>query len=303
MNRFDPSGTGVALITPFSNGQPDLDALTTLIEYVLDGGVEYLVSLGTTGEATSLTEEEQSIVLRHTISTTQGRVPIVAGQFGGNNTAQLSDKLRSFDPTGVAAILSSSPAYVKPSQEGIYRHYMALAEVSPLPLIIYNVPSRTASNLSAGTIARLAAASEVFAGVKDASADLVQGSAIVRDTPEHFCLLSGDDPTALAAVAIGGTGVISVMANAFPWAFSSMIRFARAGQWDKARDLHMQLLDLHHWLYIEGNPVGIKEAVSYLGIASAEVRQPLAPMSESNISSLRKEMEKRSALYDSSPSR
>ena len=292
MATFIPSGTGVALITPFQNGSIDFDGLTALIEHVITGGVEYVVSLGTTGEATSLSDDEQAAVLRHTIKVVAKRIPIVAGQFGGNNTAQLCEKLKSFDPTGVVAILSSSPAYVKPSQEGIYHHYMALAEASPLPLIIYNVPGRTASNITAATIIRIAKDSNKFIAVKDASADLVQGSAIARDAPEGFMLLSGDDPTALAAVSIGCKGVISVIANAFPGAFSNMMRFGLSGKSEEAKDLHFKLLDLHHWLYVEGNPVGIKEAVEYKGVCSAELRLPLARMSAGNKMKLHEEMRK-----------
>lgn len=292
MATFDPSGTGVALITPFHDGLIDYGALTALIEHVISGGVEYIVSLGTTGEATSLSDDEQTAVLRHTIQTANGRVPIVAGQFGGYNTVQVVEKIKSFDASGVAAILSSSPAYVKPSQEGIFQHYMELAAASPLPIIIYNVPGRTASNISASTIIRLAASSEKFIAVKDASADLVQGSAIARDAPEGFSLLSGDDPTAMACIAIGGKGVISVMANVYPGSFSWMMRFALAGQWEEARNLHYKMLDLHHWLYVEGNPVGIKEAMAYKNIISHELRLPLVPMSESNRIKLRAEMDR-----------
>jgi 4-hydroxy-tetrahydrodipicolinate synthase len=292
MAQFDPSGTGVALITPFRNGVVDYDALTVLINNVVEGGVEYIVSLGTTGEATSLSDVEQTEVIKHTIDVVAGRVPIVAGQFGGNNTAQVCEKLRSFDAWGIAAILSSSPAYVKPSQEGIYHHYMALAEASPLPVIIYNVPSRTSSNIAAATILRLARDSNKFIAVKDASADLVQGSVIARDAPDGFILLSGDDPTALAAVGIGCRGVISVIANAFPKTFSGMMRYALTGKSKEAKDLHFKLLDLHHWLYVEGNPVGIKEAVEYKGLASAELRLPLVKMSASNKMKLHEEMRK-----------
>lgn len=292
MAHFTPSGTGVALVTPFQNGLVDFNGLSALIEHVIQGGVEYVVSLGTTGEATSLSDAEQAKVIQHTIETVAGRVPIVAGHFGGNNTAQVCEKMRAFDSKGISAILSSSPAYVKPSQEGIYQHYMALAAASPLPIIIYNVPSRTSSNISAATIIRLARDSNKFIAVKDASADLVQGSVIARDAPDGFILLSGDDPTALAATGIGCKGVISVIANAFPASFSNMMRYGLAGKSDEAKKLHYQLLDLHHWLYVEGNPVGIKEAVEYKGIASAELRLPLVKMGAGNKMKLHEEMRK-----------
>ncbi len=291
MSTLDLSGTGVALVTPFKKNSIDFNALSSLVDKVIQGGVEYIVSLGTTGEATSLSDQEQTEVIKHTIEAVAGRVPIIAGQFGGNNTAQLCEKLSSFDVTGISAILSSSPAYVKPSQEGIYRHYMALAEASPLPMIIYNVPSRTASNISAGTLLRLANDSVKLIGVKDASADLHQAAALARYAPSHFTLISGDDPTALAFIANGGRGVISVIANAYPESFSSMVRYALSGEWGKARHIHYRLLDLHQWLYIEGNPVGIKEALNYKGWCGAELRLPLVEISDSNKEKLHEAMD------------
>lgn len=291
MAPFSPTGTGVALVTPFDNQQIDFTALARIIDHVINGGVDYIVSLGTTGETTSLTTEEQEQVLRFTIKHVNNRVPIVAGNFGGNQTSALIDQLNKFDANGIAAILSSSPAYVKPSQEGIYQHYMALAENSPLPIIIYNVPSRTASNLSAETLLRLAHASEKFIGVKDASADLVQGAFISRSAPQHFHLISGDDPTALPLVSVGGHGVISVIANAFPQIFSDSIRLALKCDYKAGLEGHHHLLGLHHWLYIEGNPVGIKEAMHQLGIIKPDLRLPLVRMSESNRNHLKKEMD------------
>lgn len=282
MNSVNLSGTGVALVTPFKNGAVDFNSLTNIINHVINGGVDYVISLGTTGEATSLTDIEQKAIIRHTIEMVNNRVPIIAGQFGGNNTEQLREKISSFDATGIAAILSSSPAYVKPTQEGIYRHYMVLAEASPLPIIIYNVPSRTASNVSAATVIRLANDSDKIIAVKDASADLYQAAATAKGIPPDFFLLSGDDPSALAFISNGGRGVISVIANAFPHSFSTLIRASLSGEWAQARNLHYKLLELHQWLYIEGNPVGIKEALCHLGLSDAEVRLPLAPMSDAN---------------------
>ena len=291
MAALDLSGTGVALVTPFKNGAIDFNALDAVIEHVITGGVEYVISLGTTGESTSLSDIEQKAVIRHTIEVVNGRVPIIAGQFGGNNTEQLREKFASFDPEGISAILSSSPAYVKPSQEGIYQHYMVLAEASPLPIVIYNVPGRTASNITAATIIRLAKNSDKFLGVKDASADLFQAAATAKGIPPDFFLLSGDDPTALAFISNGGKGVFSVIANVFPSAFSSMVRYALAGEWGHARNLHYKLLDLHHWLYVEGNPIGIKEALAYKGLCEAEVRLPLVRMSEGNRKKLHEAMD------------
>ncbi len=296
MTSLNLTGTGVALVTPFKKGAIDFDSLRTIIDNVITGGVEYVISLGTTGESTSLTDDEQKAIIRHTIQVVNGRVPIIAGQFGGNNTAALQEKLSAFDPEGIAAILSSSPAYVKPTQEGIYQHYMALEDVSPLPLIIYNVPGRTASNVTAATVIRLANDSRKIIGVKDASADLFQAAATARNIPDHFFLLSGDDPTALGFVSNGGRGVISVIANAFPEAFSSMMRCALSGEWGHARNVHFKLLDLHQWLYIEGNPVGIKEAMAYQGICSPDVRLPLVGMSEANKKKLHEAMDQVSGM-------
>lgn len=291
MNSIDLTGTGVALVTPFKSGAIDFNALTHLIEHVINGGVEYIVSLGTTGEATSLSEIEQKAIIRHTVEVVKKRVPVVAGQFGGNNTELLREKLAHFDAEGISAILSSSPAYVKPTQEGIYRHYMVLADASPLPIIVYNVPGRTASNITAQTIIRLSQDSDKIIAVKDASADLFQAAATVRSVDPEFYALSGDDPTALAFISNGGRGVISVMANVFPEAFSSMIRYALQGEWGHARNLHFKLLDLHHWLYVEGNPVGIKEAMHYRGLCEPDVRLPLVTMSESNKKKLHEAMD------------
>ena len=286
------SGTGVALITPFRNGKIDYVALGKIIEYTIKGGVDYLVSLGTTGEAITLSTRECRKVLDFTIRTTDSRVPIVAGLFGGNDTANLRKNIRQYDFDGIDGILSSSPAYSKPTQEGIFQHYMRLAEIAPKPIIIYNVPGRTASNIKAETIIRLAEESTLFAGVKEASGDVVQGAAILKHKPEHFLVLSGDDPTALPLLSCGAHGVISVVANAFPHSFSKMISKALAGKFAEAAKIHLDLLDLHQWLYIDGNPVGIKSAMEILGFSTREVRLPLVPMGQQNYSALKKELQR-----------
>lgn len=296
MSSIDLTGTGVALVTPFKNGAIDFNALTNIIEHVISGGVEYVISLGTTGEATSLTDIEQKAIIRHTIDVVNNRVPIIAGHFGGNNTEQLREKLASFDAEGISAILSSSPAYVKPTQEGIYRHYMVLAEASPLPIIVYNVPGRTASNVTAATVIRLARDSDKIIGVKDASADLFQAAATAKGISPDFFLLSGDDPTTLPFISNGGRGVISVIANLFPQSFSSMVKCALAGEWGSARNLHYKLLDLHHWLYVEGNPVGIKEAMHYRGLCEPDLRLPLVGMSDGNKKKLHEALDALSGL-------
>ena len=227
-------GTGVALVTPFDrNGKIDFQALVRIIEHTITGGVEYLVTLGTTGESVTLSQEEKDQVVRFTVQQVAARVPVVIG-IGGNNTAELLAEMKALDTSGLTAILSSSPAYNKPSQEGIFRHYMALAEQSPMPIIIYNVPGRTSSNLTADTTLRLAHASPIFCGIKEASGDLVQASKIIKHKPSHFHVISGDDPLALGLVAIGGDGVISVIANAYPRQFSDLIRSALAGNYTTA---------------------------------------------------------------------
>ncbi|MEM1123514.1 MAG: 4-hydroxy-tetrahydrodipicolinate synthase, partial [Bacteroidota bacterium] len=275
-------GTGVALVTPFRNGQIDFADLERIIEFNIDGGVDYLVSLGTTGEAVNLTERECQEILSFTVKITKNRVPVVAGLFGDNNTVRLVDRLKRYDLEGYSAVMSASPHYVKPNQEGIFKHFMEMEKVAPLPIILYNVPGRTASNMSAATTLRLANASEKFIAVKEASGDIVQAAKIIKDKPDHFLVLSGDDPTALGLIACGGDGVISVIANAFPREFSDMIRLALNGQYATAAALNLQLINLHEWLYIDGNPVGIKAALEMLGYCTSEVRLPLSNMSPEN---------------------
>lgn len=287
------SGTGVALVTPFEeNGAVDWAALERIIEHVLqEGGVDYIVSLGTTGEAITLNTAECKDVFAFTQKQTNGRVPLVAGLFGSNNTATILDRYKTYNLDGFDAVLSSSPAYNKPSQEGIFQHYMKVAEASPLPIIIYNVPSRTGSNVSAKTTVRLANASEKFVAVKEASGNIVQGMEIIKHKPEHFLVLSGDDPITLPLIAAGGGGVISVIANAYPKSFSTMVRKALSGDFAEARILNNKLLDIHPWLYIENNPCGIKAALNIMGLCENSVRLPLVPQIAANYDGLRAAMD------------
>jgi 4-hydroxy-tetrahydrodipicolinate synthase len=292
MNQPKFSGTGVALITPFNNKAIDYAALERIIEHVILGGVEYIVCLGTTGEAITLTTKECREVLDFTIKTVAGRVPIVAGYFGSNFTDRLVDFIKNFNFDGVDAIMSSSPAYSKPSQEGIYQHYLAIEQASPVPIIIYNVPSRTSSNVKPETVLRLAQASEKFVAVKEASGDVTQAMKIIKNRPEHLLVLSGDDPLTLPILASGGDGAISVIANAFPSHFSDLTRAALAGDFATARRLNAELLDLHPWLYCDGNPSGIKAAMSVLGLCNNELRVPLTPVTEATLECLKKELGK-----------
>lgn len=283
-------GTGVAIITPFKDNEVDYPSLANIIDHVINGGVNYIVALGSTGETATLNEAEARDILDFCIKHINNRVPLVAGNFGGNDTKELVKKIKDYNFDGIAAILSSSPAYIKPSQEGIYRHYMALAEVSPVPIIIYNVPGRTRSNIEWETTVRLAEASKNFVGIKEASGDLIQTTRIIKNKPDHFIVTSGDDEVALAMTAVGGDGVISVMANALPKAFSQMINFALDQDYYAARSLNFKTYDLHKWLYVEGNPVGIKSAMEVLGFCTNEVRLPLSPLSAPNYAKLKEEL-------------
>lgn len=287
MKKSPLSGTGVALVTPFRNGAIHFGELERIIEFTIEGGVEYLLPLGSTGESNTISESEGIEVLRFTLQQAAGRVPVVAGFFGGNDTASLVRKLDRIDLSGVAAILSSAPAYNKPTQEGLFRHYMALAAASPLPIIIYNVPSRTACNIEPDTVLRLARADEKFIAVKEASGVVGQAMRIIKHRPEGFLVLSGDDLLTLPIIACGGDGVISVIANAFPGEFSNMVRAGLKEDFVTARKLNTLLWDLHKWMYIEGNPAGVKAAMEIRGLCSREVRLPLTALSETNFEALK----------------
>lgn len=275
-------GTGVAIVTPFQNGHVDFTALEKIIEHVINGGVNYIVALGSTGEAATLDDAECRHILDFCIEKINNRVPLMAGNFGGNNTRELVSRIKNFDFSGIDAILSASPSYVKPSQEGIYQHYMAIAEVSPVPIMLYNVPGRTSSNMTWETTVRLAEKSEKFVGIKEASGDLVQVTHVIKNKPDHFIVTSGDDELTLPMMALGGDGVISVIANALPRQFSMMINAALDNDVYAAREINFLTFPLHKWLYTEGNPTGIKAAMNVLNLCSPEMRSPLLPMTEKN---------------------
>lgn len=281
-------GTGVALITPFKKDLTiDFDAYEKIIEHVIENDIDFLVPLGSTGETATLNEDEARACLDFVIKVNNGRKPILAGNFGGNNTRELRKKIESYNFNGIDGILSSSPAYVKPNQEGIYSHYMTLAEVSKVPIIIYNVPGRTKSNIEWDTTIRLANDSDKFIGIKEASGDLIQATRLIKNRPDNFVVTSGDDEVALPMIATGGQGVISVIANAFPKYFSDMTRYCRNDELEKARKCNFSIYELHKWLYIEGNPVGIKSAMEVLGFCENHVRLPLHTMSNKNYNSLK----------------
>lgn len=287
-------GTGTALITPFDiDGAIDFEALERLIEFNIEGGVDYLVSLGTTGEAVTLSRAECQSILDFTLEKVNNRVPVVFGVFGANNTEIVLERLTGYQLAGVTALLAASPYYNKPTQEGIFRHYQKIAEHSDYPIIIYNVPSRTASNISAETTLRIAEELPAIIGTKEASGNLDQINQILKYRPENFLVLSGDDSSTLAMMAHGADGVISVISNAYPHEWSEMVRACQNQNFQKAAELYALLQDIHPWLYIDGNPCGIKGALRHLGIINTmEVRLPLVPMQPKNHNRLIQEMEK-----------
>ena len=286
-------GVGVALITPFKNYDVDYDALGRMVEYVIEGGVDYIVALGSTAETATMSLEERDKVLRFIISRTKGRVAVVAGM-GGNDTKALVDQLRTFDLSDTVAILSVVPYYNKPSQEGIYQHFMAVAEASPVPVIIYNVPGRTGVNMSADTTLRLARATDKIVAVKEASGSIEQMQAILDGRPENFLVLSGDDGLTVELVKRGGDGVISVAANTFPEKFCDCIHKAMYGNIAEAEAEMAQMNEPINLLFKEGNPVGAKCMTSVMGITLPEVRLPLVEATES----LRDEIKKAVAEYE-----
>jgi 4-hydroxy-tetrahydrodipicolinate synthase len=277
MEKFH--GTGVALVTPFKeDGSVDFEGLRSLINHMVDGGVDYLVSLGTTGESSTLNKKEKSEVWSFTAEVNDGRLPLVAG-IGGNDTAAVVESIKAFEHAGYDAILSASPNYNKPTQEGIYQHYKAISEAASLPILLYNVPGRTASNMSPETTCRLAHDFKNIIGTKEASGSFDQFNQIMRDKPEHFMLISGDDPVALPMIALGAVGVISVVGNALPAELSEVIRLSLNGEFKKALPLHLSLIEFTRLIFAEGNPAGVKAALKHLGICGDGVRLPLVPAS------------------------
>jgi 4-hydroxy-tetrahydrodipicolinate synthase len=290
MNKF--YGTGVAIVTPFeTNGEIDYNGLRTLINYLIESGIEYIVSLGTTGESVTLNKDEKKNVWSFTAEVNNGRVPLVAG-IGGNNTHEVVNEVKSFDIAGYDAILSASPNYNKPSQEGIYQHYKAISEAASLPIILYNVPSRTGSNMTADTTTRLAHDFKNIIGMKEASGNFDQLNQIMRDKPEDFLLISGDDPISLPMIALGGAGVISVVGNAIPRQFSDMIRLCLEGDFKAAQKGHSSFIDFTRMMFAEGSPAGIKTALKALGICGDTVRLPLVQVSSTLADKIGKEVKK-----------
>lgn len=286
-NKF--KGLGVAMVTPFSsNGDVDFSALEKLTEFLIKGGVDYLVVQGTTGESPVLSQNEKQQVLDTVCKVNNARLPVVFG-IGGNNTAKVVSDLLSFDLTKVDGILSASPYYNKPTQEGIYAHYSAICGSTKLPIIIYNVPGRTSSNILPETTLRLANDFSNAVAVKEASGSMEQIMEIIQNKPNDFLVISGDDAITLPILACGGDGVISVVGNAFPSQFSKMVKAAMADEMDKAREYHYAVLPIIGQLFEEGNPGGVKEALVELGITENHLRLPLVNISEELTMSIKTE--------------
>lgn len=274
-------GTGVALVTPFDNNlEVDFDALDKLLDFVIRGGVEYVVTLGTTGETPTLEKSEKVDIINFTYDKVAGRVPVVVG-VGGNNTKEVVKDIEALPLEKSAAILSASPYYNKPSQQGLYEHYTMLAQATSKPVILYNVPGRTGSNIAAETTLRLAGEVGNICGIKEASGNVIQCMKILQNKPADFLVVSGDDHITLPLIAAGADGVISVAANCFPKDFSEMVRLCLAGEYKTARGLHYKLLDGFDLLFAENNPAGVKAFLAEMSIIENHLRLPLVPLSSS----------------------
>lgn len=273
-------GTGVALVTPFKKDfSVDTEALKRIVNYVIEGGVEYLVVLGTTAESATLSKNEKELVITTIVEANNGRLPLVLG-VGSNNTAEVVEELKTRDFSKFTAILSVSPYYNKPTQEGIYQHFKMVAEASPIPVIVYNVPGRTASNMLPETVLRLAKDFKNIVGIKEAAGDIVQAMKLIQNKPEGFLVISGDDMVTLPIVLAGGAGVISVIGEGFPKEFSEMVRLGLQRKTDEAYALHYKLMDSIDMIFEQGNPGGIKEVFKSLGLSENTVRLPLVNVNE-----------------------
>lgn len=274
-------GTGVALITPFKKDfSIDIEALKRIVNFSIDGGIEYLVILGTTAENATLSQDEKELVIQTITQTNNGRLPLVLG-VGGNNTMKVVEELKTRDLSQFVAILSVSPYYNKPTQEGIYQHFKVISEASPIPVILYNVPGRTSSNMLPKTVLRLANDFKNIIAIKEAAGDMVQAMQLIKNAPKDFLVISGDDMIALPMVLAGGSGVISVIGQGFPKEFSEMIRLGLNRKVDEAFKSQYNLLECIDMIFEQGNPAGIKQVFLSLGISENTVRLPLVSVDES----------------------
>lgn len=289
MKKF--RGTGVAIVTPFKNDSSiDFAALGRVINHVIGGGVNYIVAMGTTGESVTLSREEKKASISYVVETVDKRVPIVYG-IGGNNTREVINSIRQADFCGVDGILSVAPYYNKPTQRGLFQHFKEIATCSKLPIILYNVPGRTACNITAETCLELAHKCENIIGVKEASGDMNQIMKIVKGKPENFLVISGDDMLTIPIIAAGGSGVISVLANAFPAQCSELVSQSLKNNFKSAREIQFRFLEMMELLFVEGNPSGVKEMLSIMNICLSNVRLPLVPVSRTVHTRIQKAIE------------
>ena len=274
-NKF--RGLGIALVTPFqADGSIDFDALDRLVEYQIKGGADFLCIMGTTAETPTLSQEEKRMLKQHLVERVAARVPLLMG-CGGNNTAAIVHDLQTEDWTGIDGILSVCPYYNKPSQEGLYQHYAAIAKASPLPIVLYNVPGRTGVNMTAETTLRLARDFENIVAIKEASGHITQMDDIIKDKPQGFDVISGDDGITFPLITLGAVGVISVIGNALPAEFSRMVRLALKGEYSTSLTIHHKFTELFKLLFVDGNPAGVKAMLSEMGMIENVLRLPLVP--------------------------
>ena len=274
-NKF--RGLGIALITPFkTDGSIDFDALDRLVEYQIKGGADFLCIMGTTAETPTLSREEKRLLKEHLVERVAGRVPLLMG-CGGNNTAAILDELQNEDWKGIDGVLSVCPYYNKPSQEGLYQHFAAIAKVSPVPVVLYNVPGRTGVNMTAETTLRLAREFENIVAIKEASGNITQMDDIIKNKPQHFDVISGDDGITFPLITLGAVGVISVIGNALPAEFSRMVRLALRGEYSSSLTIHHKFTELFKLLFVDGNPAGVKAMLSEMGMIQNVLRLPLVP--------------------------
>jgi 4-hydroxy-tetrahydrodipicolinate synthase len=291
MRKFE--GTGVAIVTPFKDDSSvDYDALGRVVDHVIRGGVNYIVVMGTTGEASTLSREEKKSVLSFVSGKAAGKVPLVVG-IGGNNTAEVISTIRDMDLSSIDGILSVAPYYNKPGQNGIFQHFNAISESSPLPVIIYNVPGRTSCNITSDTCLRLAHECNNIVAVKEASGDIAQIMRIIKDKPEDFLVISGDDMLTLPLMAAGGAGVISVLANAYPGECSTMVNHLMKNDYEAARKIQLQLIDKIELCFADGNPSGVKAFLSIMNICGNNLRLPLVPVNQAVYARIQKSVEEK----------
>jgi 4-hydroxy-tetrahydrodipicolinate synthase len=281
LNKSDFQGTGVAIVTPFHReGNIDFKTFERLVNYQIEGGIDYIVFLGTTGESVTLNDDEKAAVIHCGLEIVDNRVPVIVG-IGGNNTNHILHQIKHTDFTGISAILSVSPYYNKPQPKGIYNHFKAIASETPVPVIIYNVPSRTGSNMDSEIVLKLAHEVPNICGIKEASGNLGQCARIINERPDNFRVISGDDALTLPLMSLGGDGVISVIANALPEEFSQMVDYCLQNDYDNARKMHYKLIKIIEAIYADGSPSGIKALLEIRGLAKNNVRMPLAKVNKS----------------------